>query len=63
MILEPIDAQSFVRARRHLRRAPAACHGPQLLRLALLIGLALAIFALNPGRVLAASPATLAEPA
>lgn len=54
MILEPIDAESFALARRRLHRSPAACRAPQLIRLALLIGMALAVFALNPGRVLAA---------
>lgn len=54
MILEPIDAQSFAEARRALRRSPAACRPPQLLRLALLIGLALALFSLSQGRVFAA---------
>jgi hypothetical protein len=56
MILEPIDAQEFARARRRLPKSPAACQWPQLLRLFLLVSVGLAVISLtfDPGRMMAA---------
>ncbi|HUO55369.1 MAG TPA: hypothetical protein VMU18_11540 [Rhodoblastus sp.] len=56
MILEPIDARDFARGRRPFRKSPAACQGPQLLRLAILVALALVLVSLtlNPGRMMTA---------
>jgi hypothetical protein len=56
MILEPIHAGEFAKARRPLRRSPAACQWPQMLRLAFLVAIALGLvsLSLHPGPVLTA---------
>lgn len=55
MILEPIQASEFAKARPP-RRNPAACKLPPLMRLSVLVavGIGLVSVTINPGRVMTA---------
>jgi hypothetical protein len=55
MILDPIQANEFARARPR-RRNPAACEFRPLLRLSILVAIAIGLVSvtINPGRVMTA---------
>jgi hypothetical protein len=59
MLQDAIKAEEFAIQERPRRPSPAACHGKQLFRLALLIacGFVLVSLSLNPNRVMSATSA------